>query len=361
MKLLQFISIFVAALGLLAQPARELSLQRAQTARDAGRLPEAIAAYEAALRLQPRDGETLWYLALCQYDAEQFRQSAATFQRLLTLEPGNNGARAFLGIAQFRMKDFANAQRHLAQARIQGVPAIGDLALQTAFHLLLVLNKNGNFDLAGTVAMDMAMAKAAPEMIRIPTGISALRLAMLPEEVPEPLREPVYLAGEALVRTWNKEPAVAQEARDKLLANHAAVANVHYLEAYIRSWTSAPGAVDMWKEELRVSPRHVEARTQIAYELLKQGDAAAALPFVQQAAQLEPKNFVVRNVLGRILLAQDKPQAALPELLLAAQLAPTSPECHFHLASAYQRLGRKADAQRHRTIFEKLSGGNKQP
>ena len=45
---------------------------------------------------------------------------------------------------------------------------------------------------------------------------------------------------------------------------------------------------------------------------------------------------------------------AVQELEAGLKLAPDSPEMHFALASAYARVGRKADAARARAEFQRL-------
>ena len=58
--------------------------------------------------------------------------------------------------------------------------------------------------------------------------------------------------------------------------------------------------------------------------------------------------------LGRALLAKDNPARAAAELETAVKLAPASPDARFSLASAYTRLGRKADSARELAEFKRL-------
>jgi Flp pilus assembly protein TadD len=54
------------------------------------------------------------------------------------------------------------------------------------------------------------------------------------------------------------------------------------------------------------------------------------------------------------MLASDDAANAATELEAAVKLAPNSPEARYSLASAYSRLGRKADAARELTEFKRL-------
>jgi Flp pilus assembly protein TadD len=53
-------------------------------------------------------------------------------------------------------------------------------------------------------------------------------------------------------------------------------------------------------------------------------------------------------------LAEENPAGAATELEAAVKLAPASAEARFSLASAYSRLGRKADAARELAEFKRL-------
>ena len=53
-------------------------------------------------------------------------------------------------------------------------------------------------------------------------------------------------------------------------------------------------------------------------------------------------------------MATEDIAGAARELEEAVKLAPASPEARFSLASAYSRLGRKADAEREHAEFKRL-------
>jgi predicted Zn-dependent protease len=58
--------------------------------------------------------------------------------------------------------------------------------------------------------------------------------------------------------------------------------------------------------------------------------------------------------LGRADLDANNPDAAIGELENAVRQMPSSANVHFFLAQAYRQAGRKADADRERTEFEKI-------
>ena len=69
---------------------------------------------------------------------------------------------------------------------------------------------------------------------------------------------------------------------------------------------------------------------------------------------MEPDSFIGHNALGRLLLANGEVTRAIAELEKATQLAPDNPECHFALASAYAKDGRKQAAARENAEFLRL-------
>ena len=61
-----------------------------------GRLPEAIAQYEEALRIRPDFTSAHYNLALADAKAGSYEQAVQELERVLTLDPGNASARAIL-------------------------------------------------------------------------------------------------------------------------------------------------------------------------------------------------------------------------------------------------------------------------
>jgi len=60
-------------------------------------------------------------------------------------------------------------------------------------------------------------------------------------------------------------------------------------------------------------------------------------------------------LLGLLLLDTNDYERALPELEIAQRAFPREPKVYFALGSAYSRAGRKQDAARARSMFERLT------
>jgi arylsulfatase A-like enzyme/predicted Zn-dependent protease len=67
-----------------------------------------------------------------------------------------------------------------------------------------------------------------------------------------------------------------------------------------------------------------------------------------------PEEYGANLLLGRDLVLSGNPNAALPKLMKAASIRPSAPDPHLVLADAYAKLGRKDDAERERSVGERL-------
>lgn len=347
------ISLILAAL--LAQAPTAASLKpRAIAARESGNLAESSRLLRQHVARLPRDGEAWWYLGLNAYDRDEFPACAEAFARVYSIDAKNAGAAAFLGLCEFRLGQHEKSFSHLVMARQAGLIPGSELEKVAHYHYLMLLNKLGQYELSASLLATAARSTPDLPLLETLCGLSALRLPLLPLEVSADLKEPVSLAGRASVLAFQRRTADALTLGHQLLARFPQQPNAHYLLGYLALLDQSPDSLTYFEKEIALHPEHVQARLQIAYEYLKRGDAARGLPYAADAARLAPNDFTARNIHGRLLLDLDRPADALPELEAAVRLAPNSPEAHFHLSSAYNRLGRKQDALRHREIFSRL-------
>lgn len=342
--------IFICALPLAAQTPK----QRGIAAREAGRLADSTALLSEAAKTSPKDAEIWWYLGLNAYDEDQHKPCAEAFARVVALDAKNAGAHAFLGLCAFRLNQWEPALAHIIAAKREGLAPGTELDRVARYHYAMLLNKTGQFEAAAAPLAEMVRTEPDAPMLEELSGINALRLTMLPFEISAELRRPVSLAGRATMLAWNRRSAEARAVAGELLKEFPRQANAHYLMGWLLLLGQDEGALAEFERELAISPGHVQARLQIAYESLRRGENERGLPHAREAARLAPKDFTARNIHGRLLLATGAVAQAIPELEAAVKLAPGSPEGHFALANAYQRTGRKAEAEKHRAIFKKL-------
>jgi tetratricopeptide (TPR) repeat protein len=84
-------------------------------------------------------------------------------------------------------------------------------------------------------------------------------------------------------------------------------------------------------------------------------DSAAGLPYAEEAVNLNPRMPFAHYLLGLLYLDTDNYLKAIPELEIAEKSFPKDAKVYFALGSAYSRGGRKQDAERARTKFQRLS------
>lgn len=329
-------------------------MDRANAARDAQRLDEAIGLYQQIVKAEPANAEALWYLGLGLYEKDRYAEAAPAFRKLTAIHPKQGAGWAMLGLCEYRNKRYDSALTALRRARALGVPPMNDLEKVSRYHLAVLLNHAGEFELSSSILMTFVADNAVTPQITEAAGVSALRLRVLPGETPDAMKEPVDWAGKASILAWQKRTSEAMSDATRLQERYPKLANVHYLMGYLRLLSNDPASIAEFEKELALDGNHVQARMQIAYEYLKRGEAEKGLPYAVRATALAPRDFIAHNIHGRILLDLNRAAEAAVALETAAKLAPSSPEAHFHLASAYTRLGRKADAARHRAIFAKL-------
>lgn len=328
--------------------------KQADEAREAGRLDEAIALYNNALRLRPSWPEGWWYVGSIFYDRDRYGEARDALRNLLTLQPKHGPAWALLGLCEFQLKNYDAAFGDLQNARVLGMGENRQLMTVTSYHAALLLTRSEQYELGYEILRMFAREGNQSMSIIEALGVNALRMPFLPSEISPDKRELILLAGRASFHMAARHVQEAQRSFEELVARYPQTPNVHYAFGTFLLVDNPDGALEKFKSELKVSPTHVPALMQIAFEYLKRNEFDAAKPFAEQAVQVSPNLFATHNALGRVLLEMGKIDEAIKELEIGAKLAPDSPEMHFALAKAYQRAGRKEDAAKERALFMQL-------
>jgi tetratricopeptide (TPR) repeat protein len=328
--------------------------RQAADARDSGRLEEAISLYRKALKLRPSWVEGRWYLGTLLYDLERHEEARDALRRVIGAQPKNGPARALKGLCDFQLHDYDRALTELQAARALGLGGNRELFSVVRYHTAILLNRAEQFERAFDVLRELVLEGNETVSVVEATGISMLRMPLLPSEMPPERRELVLMAGRAGVKVAARRAPGARAAFEELVARYPETPNVHYAYGGLLLIEEPDAALEEFRRELKVSPSHVPAMLQIAFEQIKRGDYPAALPLAREAVELAPTLFPARNALGRALLETGDTPGAIEQLEAGVKLAPDSPEMRFALARAYTRGGRPADAERERAAFLRL-------
>ncbi|MFN7930738.1 MAG: tetratricopeptide repeat protein [Blastocatellia bacterium] len=332
----------------------EQLVQRATAARQADKLDEAVRLYQQGLKQKPTWVEGWWALGTIYYQLDRYTEGRAAFQRLVVLEPKSGVGWAFLGLCEYQCREYPNALAHLQRARELGLGASEEIAAVARYHAAILLNKFEQFELAFAVLTEIAKTqKESPALIEA-FGLTMLRMAYLPAEIPADKREIVIKTGRAAWLGAADQRPAAQQEYSELLAAFPRTPNVHYAYGVFLLRDAPDEAMQEFKKEIEISPDHIFARLQIAFEAIKRNDHAAGLPYAEEAVKRAPNLFAAHNALGRILLETGQTERAIRELEIGVKQAPDSPEMYFALARAYSKAGRKAEADRARAEFMRL-------
>jgi tetratricopeptide (TPR) repeat protein len=329
--------------------------KRADEAREANRLEEASALYLQALRLKPAWKEGWWYVGAMFYERDRYAEAREAFLKFVAVDPKFGPALAMLGLCEFQLRQYEPALIHLRQGNLLGVGDNPGLRLVTRYHEAILHNRFEEFELAYDVMSRLINEQPeAPDLV-FALGLTVLRLAYLPPDVPADKREIALKAGRAAYYLITKRQQEAAQEFKEMVESYPDSPGAHYAYGVFLLRDNPDAAIEEFRRELQISPKSVHARLQIAFEMIKQGRHAEGAPYAEESVKLAPDLFATHNALGRILLETGEIERAVKELEIAVKLAPDSPEMYFALARAYNRAKRPKDAERARAEFTRLS------
>jgi tetratricopeptide (TPR) repeat protein len=329
--------------------------RRAEKARAAGKLDEAVALYRQALRRKPGWAEAEWGLGTILYDLDQYADARDAFARFVAGRPKDGPAHAMKGLCEFQLRAYDQSLTDLQHARLLGLGKNEQLASVVGYHVGILLTRSGQFELAYEALREFALRGVDHPYLVEALGLSMLRMPYLPADAPVQEREMILLAGRgALMMADGRHNAAARASFEDLVRRFPDAANAHYAFGTYLVPQEPDVALEEFERVLRLDPDHVPALLQIAFEQIKRGRFDAALPFAEKAVRVMPGFFAAQNALGRALLELGEVDRAVAALETGTRLAPDSPDMYFALARAYQKAGRTQDAERARATFVEL-------
>ncbi len=332
----------------------EAASRRAQVALQAGRDPEAIGAYQAALALRADWDEGLWYLGTLLYQAGRRDEADAAFARFLELKPKAGAGWVLRGFCAFESGDHKAAADRLQRGLGLGLAGNAELDSLARLRLAVALVKTHEFERAlQPLTLLSRAAPERPEVVNL-VGLALLRMPLLLAEIPAERQDLVRKTGRAGALHLADRGADAERAYAELVAAYPNEPWVHYAQGVFLLRTDSERAVAALRRELQLNPGNVLACLDIAFELLKLQRNEEAKTVAERAVELAPTLFATHVALGRALVETGEVERGIREIEQAVLRAPESPEVHFALARAYARAGREDDAARERATFARL-------
>src|SRR5437667_33040 len=333
---------------------------KADEAREADQIAEAVTLYEQLVKIRPGWAEGWWYVGTLHYDSDQYAPAAAAFSRYVTLERGNGQGWAMLGLCEFRMAQFASSREHLVKARSLGLGGNEELARVVRYHQAVLLTRARQFEMAQALLNGFAVEHRESAAVLDALGLAVLRIPASLESLSAEKREVVRPFGKAAMLTGARAVPDARALYDAAEARYRDQPNVAYAYGVWLMMQKEPEhAMSFFRKELQREPAHVPAMLQIAFHAIDSGNFEEAKAHALKAAELEPENFTAHYALGRIYLESNAIPQAVTELEKSARLAPDAASVQFVLAKAYARANRPADAARARAEFKRLDAIDK--
>jgi predicted Zn-dependent protease len=328
----------------------------ADTARNENRDDEAIHLYRQALKLQPSWKEGLWNLSTLVYEKDRYPEARDLLRRFVAIDADAGPGWALLGLSEFQTREYSRSLDHLQHAMALGMGGRKEMA-QSVFYFVAVLRTRfEQFNESTGLLIAMVKSGQQPDLLVEPLGLAALRMPLLPAEIPADRRDMIRMAGQGALALEAQRQEEAQRLLSGMVAAYPNEPGVHFLYgAFLLDLRPEDGVAEM-KRELQVSPSHVPARLRLAEEYVKEERPDEGLPLVQEAIKLEPGYAPVHMMMGEVLVAKGDLAGGIRELETAEKGTPQTVRIHWDLLRAYTTAGRSDDAMREKEEIEKLNG-----
>ena len=358
-KMRQALCVAVSVSLLFAQKTDPDELfHRAVDAQQAGDYPAAIQCYKQLLSLRPDFFEARANLGAALVHEKKFDQAVAEYQAALKLHAGDPAIVRNLGLAFYKEGDF---RRAADQFTVLHTSAPEDLRIVT---LLADCDERLGQD-EQAVALLAPLEKSNPDNLDL-----------------------IYVLGSALIHSGKREAGVrlvdrvarqsdsadayllagstwidlnefdkAREDLDAALRLNPNLPGVHTFSGIVRDKVGdAQGGEAELRKALQLDPNDFQANLNLGAILYKQRDAASAKVYLTRAAARNPASPLVRYELALVKSATGDLSAAAQDLEMLTRENPSWLEPHVELAALYYKLRRPADGLKEREIVDRLTG-----
>ena len=332
--------------------------QAAKRAREEKRYDSAIDDYRRALELKPGWDEGLWYMGTLLYEKDDDLGACSMLRRFLTQNPRNGYAWAMLGLSEYESRQYTRALDHLQQSEMAGISGDKKLRATVSYVTAILLTRSEKFD----DGMDLLLARVASgadiSPLVEPLGLAALRLPLLPAEIPPDRKEMIRVAGEAVLALEEQHYAEADKLFSQLGTSYPDQPGVHFLVGVHLLDSRPQDGINELKREIEISPSHVPARLRLADQYIKQQHVDQGIEYAQEALKLAPDSASAHMELGEGLIAKGDTGGGIRELEIARNASPDVARIHWDLVRAYIAVGRAEDAGREKGEIERISKQN---
>jgi tetratricopeptide (TPR) repeat protein len=319
--------------------------------------PAAIAAYQEVLKQHPNHPLALSNLGAVHARMGNYAQAIPIYQQALAADPDNPGIRFNLGLAYSQ-----SGQVRLAAVQFEHVLA-RDPANRNAV-LLLADNwlRAGENRKAAELLEPRAAEFGDDRGFAYVLGTALVRDGQLDKGqrlIDRILRdgdsaEAHLLLGTAYILGRDSKAAVEQFERAIRLNPKLPSAHAFHGRALLMTG-DIPAATEAFRKELAFNPNDYDSNLQLGVLLRQEQAYDDAIKHIQRALELRPSSPEARYQLGSAYVAAGQNEKGREVLDALVTELPAMAQAHVSLATAYYRLKRKEDGDRHRAIAEKLN------
>jgi tetratricopeptide (TPR) repeat protein len=328
--------------------------QQADRLLAANRLQDAAEIYRKALTVHPAWKDGWWKLGTLAYDTGDYAECRASLARYLSFQPGDGSAWALKGLSEFELGESRQSLTDLQHADRLGMTEDENLERVAKVHELLLLNVVGDFDNAFHLVQKLSSTECSSQILIEGTGLTALRMKMLPRDLPKDREDLVLGAGRAVCDATANHSTAANTQFLSLIDQYPNEPQLHYLYGCFLLKDHPDEGLTQLSAELAISKSHVPAMTLLALEYLRRGQASEALSYAERAVAIANRSAQAQFALGKCLIDLHRMQDGIGHLSQAARLAPNDRQILWSLAAAYTQLNDPAAAQRVRRQMAKL-------
>ena len=351
-------SVFISPSKIAAQEKaanfEEIAAQAA-AARDANEAQRAIELFTQGLQLNAKWEEGWWSLGVLQYGAGAHAAATDALTHLLELRPDAGEALALRGLCEFETGDYAKSLADIRKGRGLGAADDAEHEQILRYHEGMLLTRLGRFSEAQKTYATFAEHKLSSPELLTAIGLAALRIPLVPKDVPAEQQALLTAAGDATYKFMAGEQKAAQQAFEDLFARFPKARNAHYHYGNLLSAFSPEAAAPEFKKELEVAPDNSEAVIALSWALLMQNRGEEALPYAKRIVAEKPELGAAQLLVGRALADTGNIAAGIEHLERGIKLEPDNLELHIALAEAYSKSGRNEEARRERALCVQMT------
>lgn len=335
----------------------EKLLARAIELHTAGDVLGAIDSYKAALAIQPDRADALSNLGAAYVRLGQYEDAVRQYEAALKADPVNNAVRLNLALAYYK-----SARPNEAIPQLRRVIA-SDPAAKNAYLVLADCYLQTGQD-NEVVALLKPREQLFGEDLAFAYILGTALLHVDDTEEGQKYVDRVFGAGESaeahlLLGTayFNRHDyRTARTELERALKLNPGLPTAHSVYGRALMLLGEPDAAERaFRRELEVNINDFEANLQLGNIRKSQQRFAEAEAYLQRAANIRPTDLAAQKLLASLWLQMDRTEEAVAMLESVVEKAPDAVDVHVQLATGYNRLKRKADADRERAIIERLN------